>query len=120
MSNGSDPNSILDALRRAQDGVLYQGQGRFISEEGIESGGDWKTQLTKACELLEVLETTHEQNSDYTAVIELRFGTIERSIEAYAVAMGSDDVDDFRTFTLLDLRFRPIRSLFNRAIVSLT
>lgn len=96
MSNRSDPNAILDALDQAQDAFEEVGHGVPSYETGIESGGDWKTQLTKACRLLEVATIIEEQNGHYTAVIELCFGTIERSIEAYAVAMGGDSVEDFR------------------------
>lgn len=64
-------------------------------EDGIEPGGDWETQLTKACRLLEVADVLREQDGYYTAVIEICFGAIERSIEAYAVAMTGDEVEDF-------------------------
>lgn len=96
MSNGSDPNAVLTALERAEDAFEEVGHGVPSYEEGIESGGDWKTQLTKACKLLEVAGVIEEQNGHYTAVIELCFGAIERSIEAYAVAMGGDAVEDFQ------------------------
>lgn len=65
-------------------------------EDGIVAGGDWETQLTKACKLLQVIDLVQAENGHYTAIIELSFGTLERSIEAYAVAMAGDDVDDFR------------------------
>lgn len=96
MSNGSDPNEILDALGRAQDAFDYRGRGRPTPEHGVESGGDWETQLTKACRLLEVIESIEEHNGHFTAIIELSFGAIERSIEAYAVAMSGDEVEEFR------------------------
>ena len=96
MSNGSDPNAILTALERAEDAFEEVGHGLPHYEEGIESSGDWKTQLTKACKLLEVASVLEEQNGYYTAVIELCFGSIERSIEAYAVAMAGDEIEDFR------------------------
>ena len=35
-------------------------------------------------------------DGDHTAVIEVCFGTIERSIEAYAVWMAGDELRDFR------------------------
>lgn len=96
MSNGSDPETILDALRQAEDAFASRGRGRPTSEDGIAAGGDWETQLTKACKLRKVADVIEEQNGHYTAIIELSFGTIERSIEAYAVAMTDDDVSDFR------------------------
>lgn len=94
MSN--DPNTVLDALSRAEAAFEDRSPGQPTPEEGIEPGGDWETQLTKACKLLEVTETIQAQNGHYTAIIELSFGAIERSIEAYAVAMAGDDIDDFR------------------------
>lgn len=96
MSNGSDPETVLDALKRADDAFAARGRGLPTTEDGIASGGDWKTQLTKACKLREVAEIIDEQNGHYTAIIELSFGAIERSIEAYAVAMTDDDVADFQ------------------------
>jgi len=94
MSN--DPATILDALDRAQDAFQDRSATPPTPEEGIAAGGDWETQLTKACKLLDVVETIQAQNGHYTAIIELSFGAIERSIEAYAVAMAGDAVDDFR------------------------
>ena len=96
MSNGSDPETVLTALEQAEDAFAARGRGLPTTEDGIESGGDWETQLTKACKLREVAEVTDEQNGHYTAIIELSFGAIERSIEAYAVAMTDDEVADFR------------------------
>lgn len=96
MSNGSDPETVLDALKRAEDAFASRGRGRPTSEDGIAAGGDWETQLTKACKLRKVADVIEEQNGHYTALIELNFDTIERSIEAYAVAMTDDDVSDFR------------------------
>lgn len=95
MSNGADPRALLAALQQAQDAFEIVGGGVPSYEEGIESGGDWETQLTKACKLLGVADVIQEQNGHYTAVIELCFGAIERSIEVY-VAMTDDTVDAFR------------------------
>lgn len=96
MSNGSDPGDVLEALERTQDAFEGVGLGIPEVEKGIEEGGGWETQLTKACKLLEVVDVLREQNGYYTAIIELCFGTIERSIEAYAVAMAGNEVDDFQ------------------------
>jgi hypothetical protein len=92
MSNGSDPEMVLTALEQAEDAFAARGRGLPTTEDEIESGGDWETQLTKACKLREVAEIIDEQNGHYTAIIELSFGAIERSIEAYAVAMTDDEV----------------------------
>jgi hypothetical protein len=72
------------------------GQGRAEFEEGISADADWKTQLTKACRLLEFVETLQSQDGYYTAVIEVRFGAIERSIEAYALVMTNDTLAEFQ------------------------
>jgi len=96
MSNGSDPTAVLAALDRAQDAFEMVGRGR-AALGGISADEDWKTQLTKACRLLEVVDTLQSQDGYYTAVIEVCFGAIERSIEAYALAMTNDTLQDFRT-----------------------
>jgi len=92
----SDPNDVVEAVEQAEDAFEERGGGVPDYEESIESGGDWVTQLTKACRLIEVAGVLREQNGYYTAIIELCFGAIERSIEAYAVAMTGDEVEDFR------------------------
>jgi len=94
--SSSDPNDVVEAVEQEQDAFEERGGGVPDYEESIESGGDWETQLTKACRLIEVAGVLREQNGYYTATIELCFGAIERSIEAYAVAMTGDEVEDFR------------------------
>ncbi|WP_245180903.1 DNA-binding protein [Haloarcula amylovorans] len=96
MNSGSDPASVLAALERAQDAFEMVGRGRMEFEEGISADSDWKTQLTKACRLLEVVDTLQSQDGYYTAVIEVCFGAIERSIEAYALSMTNDTLQDFQ------------------------
>lgn len=96
MPSSSDPAPILDALDRAGDAFEMAGRGQVTFEEGISAEADWKTQLTKACRLIEVAQTLQSSDGYYTAVIEVCFGTIERSIEAYALVMGGDDLRDFQ------------------------
>lgn len=96
MRNGSDPTAVLTALERAQDAFEMVGRGRAAFEDGISADTDWKTQLTKACRLLEVGRTLQSQDGYYTAVIEVCFGAIERSIEAYALSMTKDTLQDFQ------------------------
>ncbi|MFC7078326.1 DNA-binding protein [Haloarcula halophila] len=96
MSSGSDPAAVLEALERAQDAFEMVGRGRTEFEEGISADADWETQLTKACRLLEVVDTLQSQDGYYTAVIEVCFGAIERSIEAYALSMTNDTLQDFQ------------------------
>jgi len=94
--SSSDPNDVVEAVEEAEDAFEERGGGVPDHEEKIESGGDWETQLTKACRLIEVAGVLREQNGYYTAVIELCFAAIERSIEAYSVAMAGDEVEDFQ------------------------
>lgn len=96
MSNGSDPVDVREALDRAQDAFGLVGRGQMEFETGISSDDDWKTQLTKACRLIEVTDTLQAQGDYYTAIIEVSFGAVERSIEAYALAMSNDDLRDFQ------------------------
>jgi len=96
MSSGSDPDAVLAALERARDAFEMVGRGRTEFEDGISADADWESQLTKACRLLEVADTLRAQDGYYTAVIEVCFGAIERSIEAYARAMTSDTLQDFQ------------------------
>ncbi|MDY6775962.1 MAG: DNA-binding protein [Halobacteria archaeon] len=92
----TDPSSIVDAIDRAEDAFEERTGGVPKYEEGIASGGGWETQITKACRLIEVSEVLREQNGYYTAIIELCFGAIERSIEAYAIRMTDDELRDFQ------------------------
>ena len=89
----ADPNSVTAALERAESSfaTVRLGDSR---ETGI-APGDWETQLTKGCRLLESVATLRRQDGYHTAVVELCFGVIERSVEAYAVAMAGDDPRDF-------------------------
>jgi hypothetical protein len=65
MSNGSDPEAVLEALNRAQDAFEMVGRGRTEFETGISAANDWKTQLTKACRLIEVADTLQSQDGYY-------------------------------------------------------
>lgn len=96
MSSGSDPATVRSALERAQDAFEMVGLGRTEFEDGISPDTDWETQLTKACRLNEVSEILQSQGGYYTATIEVCFGAIERSIEAYALAMTDDTPQAFR------------------------
>lgn len=57
MSNGSDPDAVLTAVERAQDAFEMVGRGRTEFEHGISADSDWETQLTKACRLIEAVDT---------------------------------------------------------------
>lgn len=98
MGEGSDPTAITDALDAAIEAFDEGGHGVPTREPGIDPDADWKTQLTKACRLLAAVEHVGE-NGLYTATIELCFGATERSLEAYALAEGGDDLDDFHDHT---------------------
>lgn len=94
MSERSDPNDVTTALAAAIDAFNEEGHGVPTRETTIDSDADWKTQLTKACRLLATVERI-DGHGYYTATIELCFGAIERSLEAYALAEGGDKLDDF-------------------------
>ena len=98
MSDSSDPQAITGALAAAIDAFNEEGHGVPTREAAINSDADWKTQLTKACRLLTAVEQIAGRGF-YTATIELCFGATERSIEAYALAEGGDDLDDFHDHT---------------------
>ena len=98
MSEDADPNAITDALQKATDAFNETGHGLPAYEEGIETDDDWMTQLTKACKLLKAID--HIDSEGYhTATIELSFGAIERSLEAFALAEGGDELRDFHDHT---------------------
>jgi len=96
MSDSSDPVAVRDALSRAQDAFETMGHGQPTFEPGISKDDDWETQLTKACRLLEVVTTLRSEGDYFTAIIEVCFGAIERSIEAYALSMTNDSLQDFQ------------------------
>jgi hypothetical protein len=98
MSRGSDPQAITDALAAAIDAFNEEGHGIPTREDGIDSDAEWKTQLTKGCQLLTAIEHI-SGHGFYTATIELCFGATERSVEAYALAEGGDELDDFHDHT---------------------
>jgi hypothetical protein len=73
--------------------------------------------------LLATVETLGEREF-YTATIELCFGVTERSVEAYVLAEGGDDLDDFYDHTtcydratdlglLSDATTRELRELYD-------
>jgi hypothetical protein len=95
MSKESDPNSLVEALEAAIDTFNEEGRGIPEYERGIDSDEDWKTQLTKSCKLLHAVALLNGEGY-HTATIELCFGAIERSIEAFALAEGGDELRDFQ------------------------
>lgn len=98
MSEESDPRAITDALDAAIDAFNEEGYGVPTREDAIDSDADWKTQLTKACRLLTAVDHL-AGHGFYTATIELCFGATERSVEAFALAEGGDDLNDFHDHT---------------------
>ncbi|ELY95766.1 hepn domain-containing protein [Natrialba hulunbeirensis JCM 10989] len=92
----SDPNVVREALNAAIDAFNQEGYGIPTREPEIDTDADWKTQLTKGCRLLAVVKEI-ESGEYYTAVVELCFGIIERSLEAFAIVEGSDELRDFQT-----------------------
>jgi len=98
MSRESDPQAVTSALDSAIDAFDEEGHGVPPREDAIDPDADWKTQFTKACRLLAAIEQLVGQGF-YTASIELSFGATERSVEAFALAEGGDDLDDFHDHT---------------------
>lgn len=92
----SDPNAVINAIDRAEDAFAETGLGPVEYESGISTDADWETQLTKACRLIEVASLLQTQNGYYTAVIEVCFGALERTIEAYCLKNGGDTLRDFQ------------------------
>lgn len=92
----SDPTDVRKALDAAVDAFDEEGHGIPTREPAIDTAADWKTQLTKGCRLLAVVEEV-AGGGYYTAVVELCFGIIERSLEAFAIAEGGDELRDFQT-----------------------
>lgn len=92
----SDPNAVKETLDSVIDAFNEQGHGIPTREPQINTNADWKTQLTKGCRLVAVVEEI-EEGGYYTAVVELCFGIIERSIEAFAIAEGGAELRDFQT-----------------------
>jgi hypothetical protein len=92
----SDPNAVREALDAAIDAFNEEGHGIPTRESAIDTDAHWKTQLTKGCRLLAVVEAI-EGDGYHTAVVELCFGVVERSLEAFAIAEGGDELRDFQT-----------------------
>lgn len=92
----SDPKVVREALDASVDAFNEEGHGIPTRESDIDTGTDWKIQLTKGCRLLTVVEEI-EGNGYCTAVVELCFGIIERSLEAFTIAEGGDELRDFQT-----------------------
>ena len=98
MSEDDDPKAITDALEGAIDAFNEAGHGVPAYEDGVDTDNDWKTQLTKSCKLLRPIEQIDGEGY-HTATIELCFGAIERSLEAFALAEGGDELRDFHDHT---------------------
>lgn len=95
MSN--DPNDITSAIAYAQDafdGTATFGQPTY--EDGIVSEDDWTAQLTKGCQLIDGARTIRDHNGHHTAVIELCFGAIERSLQAWLLSQTGDEPEDLQ------------------------
>lgn len=92
----SDPNAVRGALDAAVDAFNEAGHGIPTREPEIDTDADWKTQLTKGCRLLAVVKEIKD-GGYYTASVELCFGIIERSLEAFAIVEGGDTLRDFQT-----------------------
>lgn len=93
----SDPREITSAIANAED--AFDGTstiGKQTPEDGIVSEENWTAQLTKGCQLIDGARTIHEYNGHYTAVIELCFGAIERSLQAWLLSQTGDEPEDLQ------------------------
>jgi hypothetical protein len=95
MSSDADPGAIVAALNEAAEAFDERGHVTPVFETAIDKDAEWTTQLTKGCQLLTVVGRLDGEGF-YTAMIELCFGAIERSFEAYALNMGGDTLSDFQ------------------------
>lgn len=91
----SDPNHVVEAIERAEDGFGYAAAGRPDFEHGIDREEDWKTQLTKACRNLDACRALRRQDGFNGAVVELCFGAIERTFEGYLLWATDDTLADY-------------------------
>lgn len=92
----SDPSEITDNVEIAQDAFEYAGRGRPDFETGIDQDAEWKTQLTKACRYLDSVRVLREEDGYNGSVIELSYGAIERTLEAYLLWNSDDSIEDYR------------------------
>lgn len=113
----SDPTHVVDCIEAAQDAFEYVGRGRPDFEEDIVQDDDWKTQLTKACRYLESARVLRAEGGFNGAVIELSFGAIERTVEAYLLWNTDDTITEFRDHETVYDRAGE-RGLFEREIAT--
>lgn len=99
MSQENDPSEVVDAIVRAEDAFAMRGFGRPTWEPGLDAAGEWQTQLTKACTLLDAIDALADHGAYYTAIVEISFGAIERSVEAYCLNLGDETIDQYDDHT---------------------
>jgi len=92
---GSDPNAVTAAIDRAANAFEYRGRGAVEFETGIDQESQRKTQLTKSCRCLEACRALRGVDGFAGAVVELCFGAVERTLEAYVLWDTDDDLTDF-------------------------
>lgn len=90
-----DPASVLEALRDAETAFArYRRNATF--EADLDPDDPERTQLRKACRLLDACRTLRSNDGFYTSVIEMSFAAIERTLEFYALSQSTDTVGDFQ------------------------
>lgn len=92
----SDPARIIECVEHAEDAFEYVGQGEPDFEDSINQGEDWKKQLTKACRYLESVRVLRAEDGFNGAVVELCFGAVERTLEAYMIWNTDDTIEDYQ------------------------
>lgn len=93
----SDPSDLRRALESAED-AFDHAFGEPDHEPGIASrrtAEPGEIRLQKGCRLLMAADALREHGEYYTSVLEHSFATIERSMEAYLIAVAGMDPDEF-------------------------
>ncbi len=110
----SDSTLVVKGIERAQDAFEYSGLGAPDFENAIDQQSEWTVQLTKACRYLESTRALRDADGFNGAVIELSFGAIERTVEAYMLWNTDDSLNEYRDHERIYDRAAE-RGLFERA-----
>jgi len=95
--SSSDPSILRDCVETAQERFQFR-QGAVEAGLG-DPDSDAVGQLRKACRLLAAARSLRAADGYHTAVVELSFGTIERSFEFFVLALSTDTLRDFDDHT---------------------
>lgn len=116
----TDPASLEDAYDSVVDALNYQ-VGATHEPRIDTAGSDETIQLQKACRLLTACNHL-QKHACYGSVVELSFGAMERTMEAYLIAVTGSDLSDFQDHTTVYERAKthgPISREFARNLKAL-